>query len=191
MLARPQCRPLNLEQSGISVHAPENIGTPVQQLDHDGFGHLLHTASKYSALFGGMVFVALVIMSVVSIVGRKLISAPVPGDVELLQTGAAFASASFFAWCHLNKGDVKVDFFTNHLRRETVAKLDAVGSVLVGLFGTLLAWRTAVGAMALREYGETTAILALPVWAAQALMVPGFALLALSGFYMAWRSLRD
>ena len=34
------------------------------------------------------------------------------------------------------------------------------------------------------------AILALPVWLSQALMVPGFALLALAGFYMAWRFLR-
>lgn len=153
-------------------------------------GKLLHAASKFSAVFGGLVFVALVIMSVFSIVGRKLFSAPVPGDVELLQTGAAFASASFFAWCHLNRGDVKVDFFTNNLRNTTVRKLDACGSILVGLFGALLAWRTAVGAAALRENGETTAILALPVWAAQALMVPGFVLLALAGLYMAYRSLR-
>lgn len=158
--------------------------------DDDLAGRVLRTASRFSAIFGGLVFVALVMMSVVSIVGRKLFSAPVPGDVELLQTGAAFASASFFAWCHLNRGDVKVDFFTNGLRNETVRKLDACGSVLVGLFGALLTWRTAAGALALREYGETTAILALPVWVAQALMVPGFVLLAAAGLYMAYRSLK-
>ena len=37
----------------------------------------------------------------------------------------------------------------------------------------------------MREVGETSAILAIPVWIAQALMVPGFVLLALAGFYMA------
>lgn len=153
-------------------------------------GRLLMTASKYSAIAGGLVFVGLVLMSVVSIVGRKLLSAPVPGDVELLQTGAAFASASFFAWCHLNRGDVKVDFFTSGLRGRWVARLDALGSLLVGAFGAVLAWRTAVGAAALRAYGETTAILALPIWVAQALMVPGFVLLALAGAYMAHRHLR-
>ena len=28
---------------------------------------------------------------------------------------SAFAAASFFAYCHLNGGDVKVDFFTERL----------------------------------------------------------------------------
>jgi hypothetical protein len=36
---------------------------------------------KYLAIAGGLVFVALVVMSIVSITGRKLFSWPVPGDV--------------------------------------------------------------------------------------------------------------
>ena len=78
-------------------------------------GMLLLRLAKLMAIAGGLVFVALVVMSIVSIVGRKLASAPVPGDVELLQMCAAFASAAFFAYCHLNAGDVKVDFFTHNL----------------------------------------------------------------------------
>jgi TRAP-type mannitol/chloroaromatic compound transport system permease small subunit len=56
--------------------------------------------------------------------------------------------------------------------------------LLIGLLGALLAWRTAVGAISLKEAGESSAILELPVWIAQALMVPSFILLALAGFYM-------
>ncbi len=135
-------------------------------------------------------FVALVAMSIVSIVGRKLVAWPVPGDVELLQMCAAFASSAFFAWCHLANGDVKVDFFTHGLSPRVVAALDCVGSLLVGLFGALIAWRTAAGALAVHEVGETSAVLGMPVWIAQALMVPGFALLAAAGFYMAGLRLR-
>ena len=94
------------------------------------YGRALRAASRGLALLGGLVFIALVAMSIVSIVGRKLASMPVPGDVELLQMCAAFASASFFAWCHLNHGDVKVDFFTQGLRTRTVNRLDAVDEVL-------------------------------------------------------------
>jgi len=148
-------------------------------------GRVLLAASRQCAIAGGLVFVALVAMSIVSIVGRKLASWPVPGDVELLQMCAAFASSAFFAWCHLANGDVKVDFFTQGLAPRTVAALDAAGSVLVGAFGTLIAWRTAAGALAVHEVGETSAVLGIPVWIAQALMVPGFALLAAAGFYMA------
>lgn len=73
-------------------------------------GRALLASARALALAGGAVFIGLVMMSIVSIVGRKVASAPVPGDVELLQMCTAFASASFFAWCHLNHGDVKVDF---------------------------------------------------------------------------------
>ncbi len=154
------------------------------------FGRALIAASKLLAIVGGLVFVALVAMSIVSIVGRKLASAPVPGDVEMLQMCAAFASSCFFAWCHLNNGDVKVDFFTHNLPPRVVHALDAFGSLLIGLFGLLLAWRTAAGALTVKDAGETSTILAWPVWIAQALMVPGFALLAVAGLYMAWRHLR-
>lgn len=148
------------------------------------FGRLLLAVSKWTAFAGGTVFTALVVMSVVSIVGRKLASAPVPGDVELLQLCAAFASATFFAYTHLMHGDVKVDFFTARLAPAKRAFLDAAGSLLVGLFGALIAWRAAAGALAVKEAGETSAVLGLPVWIAQILMVPSFALLAAAGFYM-------
>jgi TRAP-type mannitol/chloroaromatic compound transport system permease small subunit len=153
-------------------------------------GRALLGVAKNIAIAGGLVFVALVAMSLVSIVGRKLFAWPVPGDVEMLQMCAAFASSSFFAWCHLANGDVKVDFFTHNLPRRVVSALDGAGSLLVGAFGALIAWRTAAGALAVHDVGETSAVLGLPVWIAQALMVPGFALLAAAGFYMAGRRLR-
>lgn len=129
-------------------------------------------------------------MSIVSITGRKLFAWPVPGDVEVLQMCAAFASASFFAYCHLANGDVKVDFFTNSMAPRKVAAMDAFGSLLVGLFGALIAWRTAVGALAMKEVGETSTILAWPIWIPQGLMVPGFVMLALAGFYTCFIHLR-
>ncbi len=165
----------------------QDVANETPALGRDRFGpvgRLLLMLSKYLAIAGGLVFVGLVVMSIVSIVGRKLFSWPVPGDVEVLQMCAAFAAASFFAHCHLVNGDVKVDFFTHNMAPRKIARLDAFGSLLVGLFGALIAWRTAVGALAIKEVGETSAILGWPVWVAQALMVPGFALLAAAGFYL-------
>ncbi len=153
-------------------------------------GRMLLVASKYLAITGGLVFVALVAMSIVSITGRKLFLWPVPGDVEILQMCAAFASSTFFAYCHLVNGDVKVDFFTHNLAGSKVATMDAIGSLLVGLFGALIAWRTAAGALAAFSVGETSTIIGWPLWIPQALMVPGFLLLAAAGFYMCLLHLR-
>ncbi len=157
-------------------------------------GRALLAVSKAAAIAGGLVFVALVLMSIVSIVGRKLFSMPVPGDVELLQVCSAFAAATFFAYCHLVGGDVKVDFFTHNLRAGKVHLMDAMGSLLVGAFGLLIAWRACAGALSVKESGETTMILGWPLWIGQMLMVPGFLLLGLAGLYMAgmhWRARRS
>jgi len=158
-----------------------------------GFGPLgyrLLAVSKWLSLLGGLIFVILVIMSIVSIVGRKLAAAPIPGDVELLQMTAAFACACFFAYCHLIGGDVKVDFFTARASARTTRALDALGSLLFALMGTALAWRGSAGMLAVKESGETSIILGWPVWVAQALMIPGFVLMALAGFYMVGAHLR-
>lgn len=154
-------------------------------------GRALLTVSKVLAIAGGLLFVGLVGMSIVSIVGRKLLSAPIPGDVELLQMIAAAASASFFAYCHLNHGDVKVDFFTASAPAWVNHALDAFGSLLLGLVGAVLTWRVYVGALSTRESGETSAVLDIPIWWAQIAMVPGFALLTLAGVYMAMRHARE
>jgi len=160
--------------------------------DHHGlFGRMLLLSCKTLAVAGGLLFVALVAMSIVSIVGRKLASAPVPGDVEVLQMVAAAASASFFAYCHMNEGDVKVDFFTATASSRTVHLLDALGSFLVGCFGLLLSWRAGAGAAATLSSGETSAILGWPVGMAQMAMLPGFILLALAGWYMSARHVRQ
>ena len=153
-------------------------------------GHLLFKASKLAAISGGLIFVAIVVISIISIVGRKLWAAPVPGDVEMLQMAAAFASASFFAYCHMNGGDVKVDFFTAKASPATVHRLEAFGSLLVGMVGALITWRAGVGALGIKEAGETSMILGWPVWIAQMLMLPGFLLMALAGFYMVGIHLR-
>jgi Tripartite ATP-independent periplasmic transporters, DctQ component len=68
--------------------------------------------------------------------------------------------------------------------------LEAMGSALVGVFGSVVTWRTLAGALSIREAGETSMILGWPLWIAQILMVPGFVLLALAGYYMAALHLR-
>ena len=158
---------------------------PLAPFEFGPFGRMLAPVTKWMAIAGGLVFVALVIMSIISIVGRKLGVGPVPGDVELLQMWAAFASACFFAYCHLHEGDVKVDFFTEKFPAARVHLMDACGSLLVAMFAALIAWRTTALALASKESGETSAVLAWPVWIGQALMVPGFVLLAIAGVYMA------
>jgi hypothetical protein len=47
-------------------------------------GRALFAIAKIFAVAGGLIFVGLVVMEIVSIVGRKLFLWAVPGDVEVL-----------------------------------------------------------------------------------------------------------
>jgi TRAP-type C4-dicarboxylate transport system permease small subunit len=116
------------------------------------------------------------LMTVVSVLGRTLFKAPIPGDVELTQMGMAFAISLCLPWCQLRGANIFVDFFTQGAKPGTQRWLDAVGSVSLALMYALLAWRTSAGALAVREAGETSMIMALPMWWAYACLAPGLAL---------------
>jgi len=57
------------------------------------------------------------------------------------------------------------------------------------LMYVLLAWRTGVGAISVRQAGETTMILSVPMWWAYASLAPGLALAALIALIQGWRLL--
>lgn len=153
----------------------------------DPFGRLLFRVSQSMAIIGGLVMVAIVAMSMASLLGRKLWASPIVGDVEIVQMLAAPALACFFAFCHLSNGDVRVGIVADQFGPAWSRRFDAFGSLLLGLVAALIAWRTAVGAVALHESGETSALLSWPIWLSQAFVVPGFALQAVAGLYMAVR----
>jgi len=129
---------------------------------------------------------AVALMVVVSIIGRNAMSRPVSGDVELTQFGIALCISLCLPWCQLRGGNIIVDFFTQKSSPGTLRRLDAAGAALVALFTAVLAWRTGVGAVSVREAMETTMILDLPMWWSYAVLVPGLALTAVVAAIQAW-----
>jgi TRAP-type mannitol/chloroaromatic compound transport system permease small subunit len=154
------------------------------------WGERLFQLTKIFALAGGVLFLALVALSLVSIIGRKLFSMPVPGDIELMQMGTAIASATLLGYCEMTRKHLRVDFFTANMRRRSRNMLDAITHFVLALIGFLVAWRTAVAAIAIYDVGETSMMLGWPVWPATALIVPCFIVFAFAGLYNAAQEFR-
>jgi len=152
----------------------------------DVVGRTLLVLARALSWFGGSVLVAMLGLSVVSVVGRKFFDSPVQGDFELVQLGCAVCVACFLPWCQIEKGHVIVDFFTMKLSPRASARLDAIGALLLALCAALLAWRLALGTVSVWTNQETTMILGAPIWLGYAPLVPAFALLAATGLYAAW-----
>ena len=51
----------------------------------------LHLAATGVALIGGAILFALTLLTVISVAGRAMFSAPIPGDFELVEVGMAVA----------------------------------------------------------------------------------------------------
>lgn len=158
--------------------------------DQDAVGKWLGRVCRWFAVLGGVVLVAMTLMSVGSIAGRSLFGKPIPGDFELIQIGCAICVAAFLPWCQMQGGNIIVDFFTARASTKTQARLDVFGALLLAAVMLLVAWRTGVGALSVRAAGETSMIMGFPSWIGYAFMVPGFALTALAAFYAAYGAWR-
>lgn len=166
----------------------ENEGAQhVQSLGR--WGQRLHAVTRWFAIGGGLGFIGLVVMSLISIIGRKIAAAPVPGDIEVVQMGTAIASAAMLAYCEMERHHLRVDFFTARLSVNTRHMLDAISHLVLALVAVVIAWRTGLSAVSIKEAGETSVILGWPVWIVMASLVPSFVLLAIAGFYNTMHSL--
>jgi len=147
--------------------------------------HLLRRLAVAFAVTGSAVAMLTGIMTVASVAGRALASTPIQGDVELTQFGIALAISLGLPWCQLRGANIIVDFFTQKAPARAQRLLDGFGALLLALMCLALAWRTGVGAWAVREAGEQSMILGLPMWWAYASLAPG---LALAGVIALWQA---
>jgi len=157
----------------------------------DPVGVLLFRLCRAFALAGGFVLVAMMLMSLVSVVGRGVFNKPLPGDYELVQLGCAIAVAAFLPFCQMRGGHVLVDFFTANARPAVRATLDTLGALLLAVAAAVFTWRITAGALSFKDANDQTTILEIPTWWAVALMVPSFALFSAAGFYTAWQHWRS
>ena len=131
---------------------------------------------------GAVIALATGLLTTASVLLRAVWSTPVPGDIEMTQMGVALAISLCVPYCQLQRANIIVDFFTQAASPTAQTRMDALGNLFLVLLYGLLAWRTSVGAMSVREAGETTMIISLPMWWAYASLAPGLALAGLIAF---------
>lgn len=143
----------------------------------------------FFAALGVALFLLEALLSVASIAGRAVLRNAVPGDYELVRMLSAVGIAMCLPYCELKRGHVLVDFFTLRASARLKRFLDAAASILMAAVAFLLAWRTGVGMLEIRQYQETSMVLNLPVWWTYVPLAPTFALLGVAALsnMMQWR----
>lgn len=138
----------------------------------------LDSLARVTALLGGVVLLALVTMTCVSVLGRAGLTLssladlpaffgrlrPVRGDYELIEIGTAIAVCAFLPWCSLRAGHARVDLMGGALPTVMRRALDRLWGGAMAAALALIAWRLAVGLLAKRASGETSFLLQIPIW---------------------------
>jgi TRAP-type C4-dicarboxylate transport system permease small subunit len=136
----------------------------------------IYRVSRWTALVGGLMLVALMLMVVVSVIGRALIGVglgPVPGDFELVEVGVGIAVFFFMPWCYVKGGHATVDLLHMHMPRWFQRTVDTVSDLLMLAVWLVMTWMLFQGMLEKKEYTETTFILQMPVWWAYAMCLVG------------------
>lgn len=126
---------------------------------------------------GGTMLLAMMLLTVISVTRRTVLGAPFPGDFELIEIGSAVVIFCFLPWCPSTGGNVLVDFFTRKARPRTNHLLEALGDLLYLLIAALLTWRMIHGGLEMRQYGEQSMVLRIPVWWSFVIILPAMCLL--------------
>ena len=116
-----------------------------------------------TAVLCGALLLALTFVTVVDVIGRYLLSRPLPGAgeyTELLLMAIIFVGLP--AVC-LDDGHVSVDMFTSKLRGWLAAAQLAVARLFVGVVLAVIAWQLWKHGTQLSSYSEVTVYLRVPV----------------------------
>lgn len=125
---------------------------------------LVRRTAEALALFGGALLLMAALASALSITGRGLFASPLPGDYELVELACAAAIFLFLPYCHLVRGHVVVDFALAWAPESLQRALDRLINLVFAAVSFVLLWRLVAGGLDMVRFGETSMILAIPLW---------------------------
>lgn len=136
---------------------------------------LLARATRWLALAGGCLMVAIALVVVVSVIGRAGASYEtgralgfdgVAGDFEMVQMATALAVFSFLPYCQARRGNIIVDTFSGYWRTGLQRAVDGVFDIVYAAFMAMIAARLWVGATEAMTTGTGSMVLGIPLWPA-------------------------
>ena len=129
--------------------------------------NLAYALANATALIGGVTLVAIIVMTVVSVLGRAFVFAglgPIPGDYEITEMTIAFCIFCFLPLCQLVSGHATVDVFTSGMGERANLIVLALWELALTATVIFIAWRLYHGFLGKLGNHEISMLLAIPIW---------------------------
>ena len=140
------------------------------------FNKITTAAARAFALIGGAVLLLMVVMTILSVIGRGINAyglGPIPGDFELVEFGSAFVIFWILPWAQISNGHVAVDVLARHFPKSFNRIILVISQVLILVMAVFIARQLTLGFWDKFQYGEMSFILMMPVWWGYLAALPG------------------
>ncbi len=136
-------------------------------------------ATTASAILAGVVLFGLMLLTAADVGSRYFLNAPLNGVVDLTRFSVLIMTFLGFAYCGFRGANVVIELLFNQLGPRVQTGLKRLANALGCLLFTVIAWRSVVQSVDVREFNETSQLLTIPYW-------PFYVLLAFGAALFAW-----
>ena len=153
--------------------------------------HWMEQAARLFALVGGAVLIGLVVLTILSVLGRTINAyglGPIMGDFELVEHGTAFVVFCALPLCQIRFGHVAVDVLARHFSYIISWLLAMVSQLGLLIMAVLISRQLYLGMMDKLNWGELSFILQLPVWWGYAAAFPASLLWVITAALTCWQT---
>ncbi len=147
----------------IAERGEAGPGGPASGYPEARIGVWMERVSRAAAMAGGLLLIGVMVMTVISVIGRYVFNAPIPGDYEITELVCGVAVFAFFPYCHMRNANIVVEFFTARLSPRRKTMLDTLHNFAFTVVAALIAWRLCVGGLHKLADEETTLFLDIPI----------------------------
>ncbi len=132
------------------------------RLDEKGIVRATEIAVTASAYVAGVVLVLLMLLTTADVAGRYIWNSPITGVFDLTHFAVLIMTFLGLAYCGFQRGHVAIellfDRFSRPVRRVLNRAINLVGAILF----TVIAWRSLVQSVDVREFGEASQLVEIP-----------------------------
>ncbi len=136
-------------------------------------------ATTASAILAGVVLFGLMLLTAADVGSRYFLNAPLNGVVDLTRFSVLIMTFFGFAYCGFRGANVVIELLFNQLGPRVQTGLKRLANALGCLLFSVIAWRSVIQSVDVREFNETSQLLTIPYW-------PFYVLLAFGAALFAW-----
>ncbi|MCC1493207.1 TRAP transporter small permease [Cognatishimia sp. F0-27] len=162
---------------------------------YSALSKLAEAIANALAIAGGLVLLAIVVLTCVSIAGRALVPfdigvGPIRGIYDMTEIGMAAAIFAFLPWAQLKDSHARVDLFQPVMPASLNRVLDLLFNMAMFVVASVGTYRLYLGMRDKLSFGETTLIAQIPVWQGYAAGLVGGVGFVLIAAFCILRSMR-